>query len=362
MKFLRKDIIIMKTNFKKAAAILALTFTFSASVFPAFCIGEEDKLSKHGALVVGKYLGSKQDLVSLMMVKKNFEDLSSTYKYNPTPYDPVLYPNIQTYVSYPEEKAGLNSFTYAIQTLIYTAGSFDSTRYHKILAENKVNDKWKRTLLIDNATSKCKVTFEKEERKIVFYFDPFKSTVLNKTMSEKSFQIDKVIFHYNVFMNVCNIEYVVNPLCFKRNLKRICIPKDSERLEFGCFRDCRFLKSVVIPDSITEIGPCAFAGCLKLEKVDIPDSVTCIQDLSFNNCLSLKSVNIPDSVVEIKEGAFFNCTSLKSIKIPDSVKKLGFGAFRGVPLNHIEYKNRVFNNVNEFLKEFEALNSQNANI
>lgn len=351
----------MKINFKKMAAISVLAFAFLASASSAFCAGEKYGLSKHDALVVGKYLGSKQDLVSLMMVEKKFEDLGSIYKYNPTSYDPVLYPNIETYMSYPEEKTGLNSFTYGIKTLVYTAGSFDSIRYHKILAENKVDDEWKKTLLVDNATSGCKVTFEKEERKIVFYFDPFKSTVLNETMSEKSFQIDKVIFHYNVFMNICNVEHVVNQLSFKRNLKRVYIPKDSTRLEFGCFRDCRFLKSVVIPNSIIEIGPCAFAGCLKLEKVDIPDSVTCIQDLSFNNCLSLKSVNIPGSVAEIREGAFFNCTSLKSIKIPDSVKKIGFGAFRGAPLNHIEYKNRVFNNADEFLKEFEALNSQNAN-
>ena len=115
----------MKINFKRSMAILALALAVLAPVSPAFCIGERSKLGSYHALIVGKYFENKKDLESLIMAGKKFEELGATYKFNPTPYDPVLYPNIQTYVAYPGEKTSLNSFTNEIKTLVYSAGSFD---------------------------------------------------------------------------------------------------------------------------------------------------------------------------------------------------------------------------------------------
>lgn len=347
----------MKINLKKITATSALSLAVLAHVSPAFCMGEKVKLNSHDALIIGKYFENKQDMVSLVMTGKKFASLGEIYKFNPTPYDPEFYPNIQTYVSYLEEKVHLNKFTYAISTLIYTAGSFDSDRYKNILDENGVNDKWKKTLCVDEATSQCKVTFEWEDRKIVFYFDPFKSTIWDKSMAD--FKVYEMFLNYNAFLNKCNVKYCVEVFNSKPNFKKISIPKVATKIGFKCFSGCKFLKNVTIPNTVTEIGNAAFAGCEEIEEINIPNSVTSIGQFAFNNCESLKSVTIPDSVVEIGEGAFFNCTSLKSIKISDSITKIGMGAFRGTALNHIEYKNHVYNSVNEFKKGFMDLKLQN---
>lgn len=346
----------MKINLKKSMAISALLVTVLASSFPAFCMGEKVKLDNYHAMIIGKYFENKHDMVSLVMTGKKFANLGEIYRFNPTPYDPEFYPNIQTYVSYPEEEVHLDSFTYEISTLIYTAGSFDVDRYKKILYENGVNNKWEKTLCIDETTNQCKVTFEKEDRKIVFYFDPFKSTNWDKTMAD--FKVDEMLLKYNRFLNECHIKYCVNVFNFKQNFKKIDIPKVATSIGFKCFNGYKFLKNVTIPNTVAEIGNAAFAGCSEIDEINIPGSVTSIGQFAFNGCKSLKSVTIPDSVVEIGEGAFFNCTSLKSIKISDSITKIGMGAFRGTALNHIEYKNHVYNSVNEFKKGFMDLKLQ----
>lgn len=270
----------------------------------------------------------------------------------------MLYPNIQTYVAYPEEKISLNSFTNEIKTLVYSAGSFGLARYSEILKENGVNDEWKKTQTVDENTHKCSLAFEKEDKKIIFYFDLFKSTILDETMRETNFQIDRLLFNYNVFMKTCGVEYFVNASTFKRNFKKIDIPKTVTQLQFGCFRGCRNLKNVNIPDTVIDIGHAAFSLCSEIEEINIPSSVKTIGDFAFNSCLSLKNITIPDSVVEIGDGAFLNCTSLRSIKIPDSVERIGYNIFNGDTLNHIEYKNHVYNSVDEF---WEGLKNQNAN-
>lgn len=348
----------MKVNFKKSMAISALAFAGLAPVSPAFCVGAGSKLGSYHALIVGKYFENKKDLESLIMAGKKFEELGATYKFNPTPYDPVLYPNIQTYVAYPEEKISLNSFTNEIKTLVYSAGSFGLARYSEILKENGVNDEWKKTQTVDENTHKCSLAFEKEDKKIIFYFDLFKSTILGETMRETNFQIDRLLFNYNVFMKTCGVEYFVNASTFKRNFKKIDIPKTVTQLQFGCFRGCRNLKNVNIPDTVIDIGHAAFSLCSEIEEINIPSSVKTIGDFAFNSCLSLKSITIPDSVVEIGDGAFLNCTSLRSIKIPDSIERIGYNIFNGDTLNHIEYKNHVYNSVDEF---WEGLKNQNAN-
>ena len=348
----------MKVNFKKSMAISALAFAGLAPVSPAFCVGAGSKLGSYHALIVGKYFENKKDLESLIMAGKKFEELGATYKFNPTPYDPVLYPNIQTYVAYPEEKISLNSFTNEIKTLVYSAGSFGLARYSEILKENGVNDEWKKTQTVDENTHKCSLAFEKEDKKIIFYFDLFKSTILDETMRETNFQIDRLLFNYNIFMKTCGVEYFVNASTFKRNFKKIDIPKTVTKLQFGCFRDCRNLKNVNIPDTVLDIGHAAFSLCSEIEEINIPSSVKTIGDFAFNSCLSLKNITIPDSVVEIGDGAFLNCTSLRSIKIPDSVERIGYNIFNGDTLNHIEYKNHVYNSVDEF---WEGLKNQNAN-
>ena len=347
----------MKINLKKSMAISALLVTVLASGSPAFCMGEKVKLDSHHAMIIGKYFETKQDMTALVMAGKKFGSLGEIYRFNPTPYDPEFYPNIQTYVSYPEEKVHIDSFTYDISTLIYTAGSFDSDRYQKILYENKVNSKWEKTLCIDETTNKCNITFEWEDRKIVFYFDPFKSTNWDKTRTD--FKIYEMFLQYNIFLNKCDIKYFVDMFKFKPNFKKIDIPKIATKIGFKCFNGCKFLKSVTIPNTVVEIGDAAFAGCSEIDEINIPSSVTSIGQFAFNGCKSLKSVIIPDSVAEIKDGAFFNCTSLKSIKISDSVTKIGMGVFMGTALNHIEYKNKVYNSVDEFRKGFMDLKLQN---
>lgn len=348
----------MKINFKRSMAILALALAVLAPVSPAFCIGERSKLGSYHALIVGKYFENKKDLESLIMAGKKFEELGATYKFNPTPYDPVLYPNIQTYVAYPGEKISLNSFTNEIKTLVYSAGSFDLARYSEILKENDVNDQWGKTQTVDENTHKCSLAFEKGDKKIIFYFDLFKSTILDETMRETNFQIDRLLFNYNIFMKTCGLEYFVNTSTFKSNFKKIDIPKTVTKLQFGCFRGCRNLKNVNIPDTVATIGPAAFSLCREVEEINIPGSVKAIGDFAFNSCLSLKNITIPDSVVEIGSGAFLNCTSLRSIKIPNSVERIGYNIFDGDTLNYIEYKNHVYSSVDEF---WEGLRSQNAN-
>lgn len=348
----------MASNLKKPAAIPALILSFLTLASSAFCTGEKGKLDKYSALIVGKYFESNDDLVSLMMTGKKFGDLAESYKFNPTPYDPKLYPNIETYVAYRGEKASIDRFTDKVRTLVYTAGSFNSVRYREILEKNNVTCDWRKRFLIDNATGRCKIIFKKRDRMLAFYFDPFKSAALEERLPQAYFQIDRSISYYNIFLNMCGFRYCLNSFCFKYNFKKFDIPKTAVKLDYMCFDRCTRLKDVTIPNTVIEIGDAAFAGCEEIDKIDIPNSVTSIGKCAFDGCRSLESITIPDSVVEIKNEAFRNCISLRSIKIPDSVEKICDDIFKGDTLNHIEYKNHIYNSVDEFLAD---LRNQNAN-
>lgn len=55
-------------------------------------------------------------------------------------------------------------------------------------------------------------------------------------------------------------------------MQSVRLPNDLDKIEFGCFYNCKNLRKIVIPNGVQKIESNAFVGCEKLE-IYIPASV-----------------------------------------------------------------------------------------
>lgn len=110
------------------------------------------------------------------------------------------------------------------------------------------------------------------------------------------------------------------------NIKRIIIPKNITKINWGAFKDCKNLKYVTIPDSVTRIGNHAFQGCTSLEYISL-SQIEYLHSYTFDGCINLKSVQLPVGLKKIENNAFSKCNSLEDIHIPESVGFIKFDAF-----------------------------------
>jgi hypothetical protein len=113
----------------------------------------------------------------------------------------------------------------------------------------------------------------------------------------------------------------------------IPIPDEIEKIDDGCFRDCKWVSQVRFGPSarLSSIGRNAFYSCKGVKVINIPSSVTCLGDYCFGNCESLHTVTFcaGSTLKCIPDSAFTECHLLESITVPSTVTTLGGSCFSG---------------------------------
>lgn len=111
----------------------------------------------------------------------------------------------------------------------------------------------------------------------------------------------------------------VGSLSKYKNLEKVTIKKDLEKIGRQTFTNCEKIETLVLPDSVKTIEEDAFAHCTSLKNINMPKSLTYIGRNAFFGCSSLENVTFPDSLTAIGESAFARCTSLTKVCIPKNV-------------------------------------------
>ena len=86
---------------------------------------------------------------------------------------------------------------------------------------------------------------------------------------------------------------------------------------------------VSIPDGVKEIGEEAFAGNRNLVKVTIGGDVERIGYRAFADCDNLRTIQVDAEIEEIETAAFSNNKQLRNVTLGAGVKDLGAGVFAG---------------------------------
>ena len=333
-------------NFIKKSAVATLSVLGILSVMPsALCapkladisspFNNEGKVDNHSAMIVGKYLGSAQDLYNLTMVNKKYRSILEKYYGNFVKITSKndlekCYPYIETYYIRNCEEEYIPTFEDRVENVHILPGSFDLLQFLEVLRRNNIIDEsdryigdWQRRFELndENPVNGCKLTFtftgNGKRKTIVFMFDPRVGGTLGSVKK------------YNRFLKEFSVELTDE----ERKAATIDIsgvfhiPASVTSIGDMAFGGCPDLTSVDIPTSVKSIGNNAFDFCENLTSVNIPTSVESIGEGTFNFCDHLTSINIPTSVTSIENGTFCFCTNLNSVNIPTSVKNIGNGAF-----------------------------------
>ena len=141
------------------------------------------------------------------------------------------------------------------------------------------------------------------------------------------------------FKNCEELHQVILPISMKgigdhafegcRNLKSISLPVQLGQIGIEAFKDSG-LKTLIIPKTVYWLGKGLLADCKNITRIDIPENIDKIPDKMFEGCISLKKVSLHENLSAIGTEAFYGCNTLDCIIIPDSVKEIGENAFEGV--------------------------------
>ena len=366
----------MRKRFKKLSVVLISSVLVSLLPFQAFCAPKGMKSREDCA--EEKILEIAESRAQGNPNGENDFKLSEK-KFNIIPCEGVDGSDeMTTYVSYFGEVCPIDGFAgkdinntnSKIKTLIYTSGSFDAERYHKILSLNKIvsegksNSRWElRIISSSRKDALCRLRAEfknrKEGKKIIFCFNPLGI----KRNLKRSGTIAEAVEYCNGLLKECGINQKISIsrkiFCEinKNILDSIGNSNDfvfkgqkyenvKDLMEDYNFKVLRFKGDVTMM---------RFCGDNSLINVGIQGPVYEIRDYAFNCCKCLKNIILPNFLLEIGEGAFQYCESLESINIPDYVTKIGRNAFNGCKnLKHIEYKGVTYCSLEDFKKVFDT--------
>ncbi len=105
------------------------------------------------------------------------------------------------------------------------------------------------------------------------------------------------------------------------------IPDSVTTINYGAFRQNKFIHSIKIPSSVTSIDEGAFAGCQNIKEIELPPTIKTIRKSTFQKCWNLKKVTLGNAVTEIEDYAFFNCSSLTKVITSEYLGSIGKRAF-----------------------------------
>lgn len=106
------------------------------------------------------------------------------------------------------------------------------------------------------------------------------------------------------------------------DIESITIPSTVKELGDGLFEDCKNLTKVQINCEIERLPKSIFARCSSLASFVVPDCIKVIEMGAFYQCSNLLEINLNQGLVIIENCAFVGCTRLASLNIPDSVRKI----------------------------------------
>lgn len=365
----------MNKSLKKLSVILIFSAVVWSASFPAFCAPREVKAQAEACTDEEILEIAENRAQAVPNVENDFK--LAVKKFNIIPYDGVDgSSNLTTYVSYFGEACPIDGFSdkdinnnnAKIKTLIYTSGSFDAERYHKILSLNRVvsegkpSPRWEFKIISSSkkdALCRLRAEFKnrKEGKKIIFCFNPLGI----KRNLKRSGTIVEAVDYCNELLKKCGIDEKISIsrkiFCeINKNISDNILDLNDFEFKGQKYENAEKLiedynfKILRFKGDITMMR---FCGDNSLINVGIRGPVYEISDYAFNCCKSLKNIILPNFLLEIGEGAFQYCESLESINIPDYVTKIGRNAFNGCKnLKHIEYKGVTYCNLEDFKKVF----------
>lgn len=112
-----------------------------------------------------------------------------------------------------------------------------------------------------------------------------------------------------------------------KEIKKIKIPEQTERINDYAFFECINLENAVIPKNIEHINNGAFLACTNLKSIEFPGSIKTISGEMCYGCESLTDVVFNGKIEKIGYGAFGECHALEFFDIPDTVTYIGSYAF-----------------------------------
>jgi len=103
------------------------------------------------------------------------------------------------------------------------------------------------------------------------------------------------------------------------DLSNVKATLNTRRGDVRMFEFCKNLKRVVLSPNVERVGDEMFLGCTALEEVVIPNGVKIIGERAFEDCTSLKNIVLPTTLTDILGNAFYN-TGLKEVVVPYGTK------------------------------------------
>jgi hypothetical protein len=115
-----------------------------------------------------------------------------------------------------------------------------------------------------------------------------------------------------------------------RDVKRVRIAENVDKILARAFRDCTQLIEVEGHNEIKKIERASFCRCTSLRRVTNMTGLIEIEHDAFYHCLALSELDF-DKLEIIGSYAFCYCKSLRSINMP-SIRRIGAGAFQNCAL------------------------------
>ena len=134
-------------------------------------------------------------------------------------------------------------------------------------------------------------------------------------------------YMYYVYFPASLIKIDGYAFSYCKRLQKVTLPSTLTTLGSDIFRDCTSLYSVTFGNQSIILGDYMFSGCTSLRSITLPTNLREIPNGLFDDCTALSGINIPSTVTRIGSTAFCNCDSLTSVTIPGSVKSIGQQAF-----------------------------------
>ena len=330
----------------------------SAMIDNAFSMNAHRRLDSYNVLVVGKYLKTKQDLVNLALVKKDFRATIDKYRLNHVPISPNnigFWEQIETLHIYSrDELKNWGKSTKEFLRDVHNGRQSKSALKHFFRVEVDFPMRLKEAQKQFRHLKKLLTDSPKEYGGYVIFnhIYPERGDNIGHANGDKFIFANGIQFGQNNIrasngMFQVNANYDKNdkikPVYLIRDIQTvdktvqsIDIPFGVKSIDHRAFSECFNLESITIPTSVTSIG--SFNKCARLTSITIPD--TAISIGSFERCTQLTSIAIPDTATSV--GSFEGCTKLTSIKLPTSIKSIVWGMFKGcIGLTSITIPNNV---------------------
>ena len=132
-------------------------------------------------------------------------------------------------------------------------------------------------------------------------------------------------------------------------LNQVVVPEDTTSIGNNSFMDCINLKEIFLPTTLEIIETNAFMDCERLENIVFPRKMQKIKPEAFIRCNSIKNLILPEQMDEIEKYAFSMCYNIEYIKMPSIIRRISPLAFFGCSPKKIEYRGKIFDNLDEFL-------------